>query len=111
MNTAAPARVQSDPILAEVKQRLRAHYGSRLKRTVLFGSRARGDHRTDSDYDVAAFVERYGGTQDEPKDIDSWLYDLLIDRDVDVSIKYFSPSDWDVDTHFMRHLHRDAIDL
>jgi predicted nucleotidyltransferase len=32
-------------------------YGNRLGRAVLFGSRARGDARSDSDYDVAIFLK------------------------------------------------------
>ena len=31
-------------------------YGGRLERVMLFGSRARGDSRPDSDYDVAVFL-------------------------------------------------------
>src|SRR3712207_9411507 len=31
-------------------------YGDRLERVVLYGSRARGDARPDSDYDVAVFL-------------------------------------------------------
>jgi predicted nucleotidyltransferase len=31
-------------------------YGERLERVVLFGSRARGDARADSDYDLAVFL-------------------------------------------------------
>jgi predicted nucleotidyltransferase len=32
-------------------------YGNQLERVVLFGSRARGDARPDSDYDVAVFLK------------------------------------------------------
>ncbi|MBV8120505.1 MAG: nucleotidyltransferase domain-containing protein [Alphaproteobacteria bacterium] len=34
-------------------------YGDRLERVVLFGSRARGDAREDSDYDIAVFLHGY----------------------------------------------------
>lgn len=36
---------------------VRAHYGIRLHGVVLFGSRARGDHRPDSDADVAIILQ------------------------------------------------------
>ena len=36
---------------------VRAHYGSRLHGIVLFGSRARGDHRPDSDADIAIILQ------------------------------------------------------
>ena len=48
------------PTNQQVMQRFRAGldalYGARIDRVVLFGSRARGDERDDSDYDVAVFL-------------------------------------------------------
>ena len=46
----------ADPILARFRAALDKVYGARLERVVLFGSRARGDARPDSDYDVAVFL-------------------------------------------------------
>lgn len=37
---------------------MRERLGSRVRRIVLFGSRARGDARSDSDYDVLVVVDR-----------------------------------------------------
>jgi uncharacterized protein len=45
-----------DPVLVRFRKALEEAYGSRLERAVLFGSRARGDARPDSDYDVAVFL-------------------------------------------------------
>jgi predicted nucleotidyltransferase len=44
-------------ILAQFRAALVEMYGDRLDRVVLFGSRARGDEREDSDYDVAVFLK------------------------------------------------------
>ena len=44
-----------DPVLQRFKAALQEIYGSRIERVVLFGSRARGAARDDSDYDVAVF--------------------------------------------------------
>ncbi|WP_247872356.1 nucleotidyltransferase domain-containing protein [Azospirillum sp. TSO35-2] len=46
-----------DPILARFRADLDRAYGRRLEKVVLFGSRARGDARPDSDYDVAVFLK------------------------------------------------------
>jgi uncharacterized protein len=45
-----------DPILNRFRAALDEIYGERIERVVLFGSRARGDARPDSDYDVAVFL-------------------------------------------------------
>ena len=46
----------NDPILKRFRAALDEMDGERLERVVLFGSRARGDAREDSDYDVAVFL-------------------------------------------------------
>ncbi len=47
--------------MTELLKRFRAAldtmYGDRIERVVLFGSRACGDAREDSDYDVAVFLK------------------------------------------------------
>ena len=55
-----------DPILKRFRDTLDGIYGERLERVVLYGSRARGDAREDSDYDVAVFLRDYApGTTTE----------------------------------------------
>ena len=46
-----------DPVLTRFRAAVDALYGDRVERVVLFGSRARGDARPDSDYDVAVFLK------------------------------------------------------
>lgn len=50
-------KIADDPILTRFRAALDETYGSRLDRVVLFGSRARGDARPDSDYDIAVFLK------------------------------------------------------
>ena len=52
-------RPVDDPILKRFRDTLDEIYGQRLERVVLYGSRARGDAREDSDYDVAVFLRDY----------------------------------------------------
>jgi uncharacterized protein len=47
---------QADPLLRCFRAALAQIYGERLERVVLFGSRARGEARPDSDYDLAVFL-------------------------------------------------------
>jgi len=46
-----------DPVLRRLKAALQRLYGDRIARLVLFGSRARGEARADSDYDIAVFLK------------------------------------------------------
>src|ERR1041385_3643626 len=50
------ATLTDDPKLARIAAALRETFGARLVSALLFGSRARGDHRPDSDYDVAGLL-------------------------------------------------------
>ena len=50
------ATIQDDPVLISFRAGLDVLYGARLERAVLYGSRARGEARPDSDYDVAVFL-------------------------------------------------------
>ena len=52
----AASAVITDPVLVRFRDALNKVYGDRLERVVLYGSRARGDARPDSDYDVAVFL-------------------------------------------------------
>jgi uncharacterized protein len=54
-----------DPILIRFRAALADAYGKRIERVVLFGSRARGDARADSDYDIAVFLEDFAGIAEE----------------------------------------------
>lgn len=47
----------ASPALKAFRAVLAARYGEKVKAVYLFGSRARGDHRPDSDADVAAFID------------------------------------------------------
>jgi predicted nucleotidyltransferase len=54
-----------DPILKRFRAALDELYGERAERVVLFGSRARGDARKDSDYDIAVFINNPGNLSAE----------------------------------------------
>jgi uncharacterized protein len=46
-----------DPVLTRFQAAIGEIYGDRLERVVLYGSRARGDYRPDSHYDIAVFIK------------------------------------------------------
>ena len=49
-----------DPVLTRFRAALDKVYGKRVERVVSFGSRARGEARSDSDYDIAVFLRNPG---------------------------------------------------
>jgi predicted nucleotidyltransferase len=63
-NTSCDETISDDPetvaILTRFRSALGEIYGDRLERVVLYGSLARGDHRPDSDYDIAVFIKDPG---------------------------------------------------
>jgi predicted nucleotidyltransferase len=52
----APTAFAADPVLKRFRIALDELYGARIERVVLFGSRAHGDARPDSDCDIAVFL-------------------------------------------------------
>ena len=76
-----------DDIIAEIVARIRGSL--RAKRIVLYGSRARGDGRADSDYDVLVVSE-----SDEPRYRRSApLYAALADLPVEVEPVVYTPEE------------------
>jgi uncharacterized protein len=116
MESTVTATLATDPVLARFRAALDALYGNRIERVVLFGSRARGDAREDSDYDVAVFLKDL-----EPGDITHrWreldrLADLsgeiLYETDVFVDAKAFPAGAYRDRTSLMREIRRDGVDL
>jgi len=60
------------------RARLRRRYGDRLQGIVLFGSRARGDYRPDSDADVAVFLDSVADPVAAQMDIAEDAYRLFL---------------------------------
>jgi predicted nucleotidyltransferase len=100
-----------DRILTRFKAALREIYGGQLDRVVLFGSRARGDARQGSDYDVAVFLDTLA---DRWQELDR-LADLRV-RFLDETGVFFDAKPYDARayrerTPLMREIRRDGLDL
>ena len=101
----------ADPVLPRLATELRAYYGPRLERVVLFGSRARGDFQADSDYDVAVFLHDYRDLWTELHPLAEITTDILEDSGEVISAKPFPAGSYRERTAFMREVRRDGIDL
>lgn len=69
-------------------------YGARLHAIHLFGSRARGDARPDSDYDVAVVLNDLGDYWTERLRLADLAYDQMLARDIHVQAHPFGIDEW-----------------
>ena len=102
---------QNNPILSRFRAALAEIYGDRVERVVLYGSRARGDHRPDSDYDIAVFIKDGGNFYDESARLAAITTDILEDTGAVISATPFPASAYRERTGFMHELRKDGLDL
>ncbi|MDN5870928.1 MAG: nucleotidyltransferase domain-containing protein [Nitrococcus sp.] len=70
--------------LSTFRKRLNRRYGPRLRALYLFGSRARGDHRPDSDLDVAVVLDAFADPIAEGFALDEEGTPVLLEHSVRV---------------------------
>jgi uncharacterized protein len=102
---------QEDSVLTRFRAALGEVYGDRLERVVLYGSRARGDYRPDSDYDIAVFIREPGTLGDEVHRLASLTTDILIETGAVISALPFRAGAYRERTGFMHELRNDGLDL
>jgi len=102
----------SDPILHDLRASLQNVYGKRLARLVLFGSRARGDAKPDSDYDVAVFLHNMDDRWAEFDRANAIASDILFRRFAVVhALPYHESSYAQNPSTLMRNIREEGIDL
>jgi predicted nucleotidyltransferase len=106
-----PAARIDDPVLVRFRQALGEVYGNKLERVVLFGSRARGDARADSDYDIAVFIHEPGSFNDEAVRLAAIGTDILFDTGAVFNPLHFRAGAYQQRTGFMAEVRRDGVDL
>ncbi len=99
-----------DPRVVRFRDALRIHYGARIERMVLFGSRARGDGHRRSDYDIAIFLQDIGSEWEEIRKITDIRFETLMDPET-VHVVLRQAGSWDERSPFMSEIRRDALDL
>jgi uncharacterized protein len=103
--------IANDPILLKFRRALGEVYGSRVERIVLFGSRARGDAKPGSDYDVAVFLH---GLTDRDCEVDRLAeieFQIMDETDTIVHALPFPAGGWAERTPFMYEVRREGLDI
>jgi predicted nucleotidyltransferase len=103
--------VISAPVLLRFREALDKTYGNRLDRVVLFGSRARGDARPDSDYDVAVFLRGLGNRFDELNRLAHLGTDLLDETGEVVNAMVYEAEAYNERTPLMREIRLEGVAL
>jgi predicted nucleotidyltransferase len=106
-----PASIAADPILKRFRAALDTLYGDRIERVVLFGSRARGDAREDSDYDVAVFLKGLADRWQEVDRIVPLVTDILYEDGAFIHALPHRAGSYEDRTPLMREIRREGIDL
>jgi len=102
---------QDDPVLKRFRAELAKLYGDRIERIVLFGSRARGDARPESDYDVAVFLKDLTDRWLELDRIIPVVVDIMGETHAVISAKPFPVSAWQDRTLLMHEVRREGIEV
>jgi predicted nucleotidyltransferase len=103
--------IATDPVLIRLRDALDRMYGDRLERVVLYGSRARGDAREDSDYDVAVFLRDMTSVWRELDQIVPVLMDIMDETGAMIDAKPYRAGAYNDRTPLMREIRYEGIDL
>ena len=102
---------QPDAVLLHFRRALEKLYGERLDRVVLFGSRARGDARPDSDYDVAVFLKTRPNFWTEAHKLADLRVNFLDDYGAFFEAIPFAVSAYNDRTPLLHEIRKDGIDI
>ena len=106
-----PASPAADPVLKRFRAALDVLYGERIERVVLFGSRARGDAREDSDYDVAVFLQGLANRWQEVDRIVPVVTKILYEDGAFIHAMPHRAGSYLDRNSLMREIRREGIDL
>lgn len=103
--------VPDDRVLTRFRAALADLYGPRLERVVLYGSRARAEARTDSDYDVAVFLREMPDRAREMNRLADIATDILYDLGGVVHAMPYEAAAYRERTPLMHEIRIDGVDL
>ena len=104
-------RLTDDPVLARFRRAVERAYGGQIERLVLFGSRARGEARAGSDYDVGVFLHDLRDFDQEAQTLAEIETDILTATGAVILALPLRAGSHHDRTGLMQELRRDGRDL
>ncbi|MGO8952885.1 MAG: nucleotidyltransferase domain-containing protein [Rhodomicrobium sp.] len=102
----------ADPVLLKFRHALQDLYGGRIERVVLYGSRARGDAKPDSDYDIAVFLTDLTSRWQEVRRIADLEISVLDETGAIIHAMPYPAGSWcDRSSPLMHEIRKDGFDL
>jgi uncharacterized protein len=106
-----PVRLPKDPVLSRFRSAVDEAYGPRVERVILYGSRARGEARSGSDYDIAVFLRDLSDRAQEMDRLADIGTDILYDIGGLVHALPYGAGSYSDRTPLMHKIREDGIDL
>ena len=95
-------------LVREFKRRAELAMPGRVARVILYGSRARGDARPDSDCDVAVFLK--GAPTEEDRDVLADIgFDLMLEHGTHVQVVAIDSARTPEHSSFLRSISEDGL--
>jgi len=105
------AALRADPVIVRTVRDIRRLYGDRVVRILLFGSRARGEQRPDSDYDIAVVIRDLEDPWQEWDTLTDMSLEIMADTGADVGLIPIAEQDMGADSLFKFNMLEEGIDV
>ena len=100
---------EEETIVRRVRLELEKLYGDRLRKVILYGSRARGDAHEESDYDFLAVLDEVPDYWAESGRLSDLTFDLLMETGAFIVIRPGTAAELDERTLFMENVRREGM--
>jgi predicted nucleotidyltransferase len=104
--------ISQGEILTKIKNFIQELYQDELDKIILFGSRARGDYRHDSDYDILIVLKNEFNYSQEIEKTSNFIAKLSLNYDLVISRSFTNSCDYsNSKTPFFLNVKREGIVL